>query len=162
VTSQQDTLSAVVDTFLPSLPVQNGTAGPVAEFFRVGAADRGIALAVERALPELPAVLHDAVGALLRHLEEQSFAGGRTTGVTAVLGHGESGRPITVSAPTVVLAAGGIESPAVLLRSGIGSPAVGKNLRLHPAWIVTGVYPMITIMALAERTSAALIQETSC
>jgi choline dehydrogenase-like flavoprotein len=47
---------------------------------------------------------------------------------------------VTVQAPTVVVAAGGIESPAVLLRSGLGGPAVGKNLRLHPAWIVTGVY----------------------
>jgi choline dehydrogenase-like flavoprotein len=45
-----------------------------------------------------------------------------------------------VEAPTVVVAAGGIESPALLLRSGIGGPAVGTNLRLHPTYMVSGVY----------------------
>jgi choline dehydrogenase-like flavoprotein len=33
-----------------------------------------------------------------------------------------------------------VESPALLLRSGIGGAAVGKNLRLHPAYLVMGVY----------------------
>jgi choline dehydrogenase-like flavoprotein len=33
-----------------------------------------------------------------------------------------------------------VESPALLLRSGIGGPAAGKHLRLHPAAIVEGVY----------------------
>ena len=47
---------------------------------------------------------------------------------------------LTVEAPTVVVACGSIESPALLLRSGIGGPAVGKNLRLHPAYLVMGVY----------------------
>ena len=40
----------------------------------------------------------------------------------------------------MVVACGSIESPALLLRSGIGGPAVGKNLRLHPAFAVMGVY----------------------
>jgi acyl-CoA reductase-like NAD-dependent aldehyde dehydrogenase/choline dehydrogenase-like flavoprotein len=40
---------------------------------------------------------------------------------------------LVVRAPQVVVAAGSIESPAVLLRSGIGGPAVGDYLRLHPA-----------------------------
>jgi choline dehydrogenase-like flavoprotein len=48
---------------------------------------------------------------------------------------------LTVHAPTVVLAAGGIESPALLLRSGIGGPAVGQHLRVHPTYFVGGVYP---------------------
>ncbi len=38
-----------------------------------------------------------------------------------------------VRAPQVVIAAGSVESPAVLLRSGIGGNAVGDYLRLHPA-----------------------------
>ncbi len=46
---------------------------------------------------------------------------------------------LTVDAPTVVVACGSIESPALLLRSGIGGPAVGKHLRLHPAYLVMGV-----------------------
>ena len=47
---------------------------------------------------------------------------------------------MTVEAPTVVVACGAIESPALLLRSGIGGPAAGKHLRLHPAFAVMGVY----------------------
>jgi choline dehydrogenase-like flavoprotein len=40
----------------------------------------------------------------------------------------------------VVVACGAIESPALLLRSGIGGPAVGHYLRLHPTVAVTGYY----------------------
>ena len=36
--------------------------------------------------------------------------------------------------------AAAVESPALLLRSGIGGPATGKNLRLHPAYLVMGAY----------------------
>jgi hypothetical protein len=45
-----------------------------------------------------------------------------------------------VRAPNVVLAAGALESPGVLLRSGIGGPAVGRYLRLHPCTAVFGTY----------------------
>jgi choline dehydrogenase-like flavoprotein len=47
---------------------------------------------------------------------------------------------LTVEAPVVVVACGGIESPALLLRSGIGGPAAGRNLTLHPAFFVSGVH----------------------
>ena len=47
---------------------------------------------------------------------------------------------VTVRAPRVVVASGALESPALLLRSGIGGPAVGKNLRLHPTSAVVGAY----------------------
>jgi choline dehydrogenase-like flavoprotein len=40
-----------------------------------------------------------------------------------------------------VVACGALESPALLLRSGIGGPAVGNYLRLHPAAAVFGSYP---------------------
>ena len=66
---------------------------------------------------------------------------GRTTGVEATVTHADgSSTELTVQAPTVVVACGAIESPALLLRSGIGGPAVGKHLRLHPAGIVNGIY----------------------
>jgi choline dehydrogenase-like flavoprotein len=45
-----------------------------------------------------------------------------------------------VRAPTVVVAGGAIESPALLLRSGIGGPAVGHYLRLHPTVAVAAYY----------------------
>jgi choline dehydrogenase-like flavoprotein len=40
----------------------------------------------------------------------------------------------------VVAAAGSLETPALLLRSGIGGPAVGKGLHMHPASLVAGIY----------------------
>jgi choline dehydrogenase-like flavoprotein len=66
---------------------------------------------------------------------------GRAVGVQASVTHEDgSTSALTVNAPAVVVACGAIESPALLLRSGIGGPAVGKHLRLHPASIVAGVY----------------------
>jgi choline dehydrogenase-like flavoprotein len=65
---------------------------------------------------------------------------GRATGVEAVVEDERGRRRLVVEAPVVVLAAGGIESPAVLLRSGIGGPAVGRHLHVHPAYMVGAVY----------------------
>ena len=66
---------------------------------------------------------------------------GRVIGVEAAVVRADgSTAKLTVSAPSVVVACGSIETPALLLRSGIGGPAVGKNLRLHPAYVVLGVY----------------------
>lgn len=66
---------------------------------------------------------------------------GHAVGVEATVTHADgTTSALRVDAPTVVLAAGAIESPAVLLRSGIGGPAAGCHLRLHPASLVAGVY----------------------
>jgi choline dehydrogenase-like flavoprotein len=65
---------------------------------------------------------------------------GRAAGVEATVTTAEGEVAVTIRAPTVVLAAGAMESPALLLRSGVGGPAVGRHLQLHPAWIVNGVY----------------------
>lgn len=66
---------------------------------------------------------------------------GRAVGVEATVAHADgSATRLRVEAPTVVVAGGSIESPALLLRSGIGGPAVGHHLRLHPAAMVLGVY----------------------
>src|SRR2546423_13354786 len=67
---------------------------------------------------------------------------GRAVGVDAIYEPpGETPRPVTVRAATVVVACGALESPALLLRSGIGGPAVGDYLRLHPATAMFGTYP---------------------
>jgi choline dehydrogenase-like flavoprotein len=67
--------------------------------------------------------------------------GGRATGVEAVSQSPDGrGAQVTVKAPRVVVACGSLESPALLLRSGMGGPAVGQNLRLHPASVVGGAY----------------------
>lgn len=65
---------------------------------------------------------------------------GRATGVIGWFDDGTRRVRVTVTAPTVVLAAGALETPAVLLRSAIGGAAVGRNLRLHPVPIVTAMY----------------------
>jgi choline dehydrogenase-like flavoprotein len=75
------------------------------------------------------------------HAERILVEDGRAVGVDAIITHEDgSTTMLTVDAPTVVVACGSIESPALLLRSGIGGPATGKHLRLHPASIVVGVY----------------------
>lgn len=55
---------------------------------------------------------------------------------------GTGSASVTVRAPVVVVAAGALESPGVLLRSGIGGPAVGEYLRLHPCTVTLGDYGM--------------------
>lgn len=68
--------------------------------------------------------------------------GGRASGVEATWSDRTDGRTakVTVRAPHVVVAAGALESPALLLRSGIGGPAVGRHLRLHPCTATFGFH----------------------
>src|SRR6266481_843421 len=47
---------------------------------------------------------------------------------------------LRVHAPLVVAAAGAIHTPGVLARSGVRHPALGRNLRLHPAVGVAGYF----------------------
>ncbi|WP_445147872.1 FAD-dependent oxidoreductase [Baekduia sp. Peel2402] len=67
---------------------------------------------------------------------------GRAAGIEATYVDPETGAPtrVVVRAPQVVVAAGALDTPALLLRSGIGGPAAGDYLRLHPATAVIGVY----------------------
>jgi long-chain-alcohol oxidase len=58
--------------------------------------------------------------------------GGRAVGVDA--------GAVQVRARAVVVAAGAIETPALLLRSGLENPNVGRWLRLHPATAVFGIF----------------------
>jgi choline dehydrogenase-like flavoprotein len=63
-----------------------------------------------------------------------SIAGGGATGVEARVGR----HSVTVRAPAVIVAAGSVHSPALLLRSGLELPALGRHLALHPATAVLG------------------------
>ncbi len=66
---------------------------------------------------------------------------GHASGVEAVCTNADGSKTtLTVKAKQVVVAAGALESPAILLRSKIGGPAVGKYLRLHPTVVVFGYY----------------------
>ncbi|HEX2240314.1 MAG TPA: GMC family oxidoreductase N-terminal domain-containing protein [Actinomycetota bacterium] len=60
---------------------------------------------------------------------------GRATGVEGIAGP----HRLTVKARAVVVAGGAIETPALLLRSGLGGQ-VGHNLRLHPAQAAWGLF----------------------
>ncbi|CAM3238947.1 GMC family oxidoreductase N-terminal domain-containing protein [Nocardioides dubius] len=62
---------------------------------------------------------------------------GRADGVEAVT---VSGHRLTVRARAVVVAAGAIQTPALLRRSGLGNPNIGRHLRLHPATAVWARY----------------------
>ena len=84
------------------------------------------------------------------HVGRVLFDGKRATGVEVLLG----GRVQTVHANEIVLAAGALHSPPILLRSGVGPaehlaemgvpvvrdlPGVGENLRDHPSVTLIGV-----------------------
>ncbi|MGW6698278.1 GMC family oxidoreductase [Nocardia sp. NPDC055049] len=62
---------------------------------------------------------------------------GRAESVSAVTA---SGVEITVRAKAVVVAAGAIQTPALLRRSGLRNKNIGRYLRLHPAAAVFGVF----------------------
>lgn len=72
--------------------------------------------------------------------------GRRATGVEAVLLDPETDRPtgitLTVKARTVAVCGGAINSPALLLRSGLeGNGNVGKRFFLHPVVIMSALMP---------------------
>src|SRR3954449_940802 len=82
------------------------------------------------------AVDHGAEVLVNTFVERVLTENGRAAGVEGVHPNGK----VTIRAPKVVVAAGALESPGVLLRSGIGGPAAGDYLRLHPAWAFLGSY----------------------
>lgn len=63
-------------------------------------------------------------------------SGGRASGVT---GRTAAGHTVTVRARAVVAAAGAIQTPALLQRSGLTNPNIGRHLRLHPATAIMGI-----------------------
>ncbi|MHB1242634.1 MAG: GMC family oxidoreductase N-terminal domain-containing protein [Gaiellaceae bacterium] len=81
-------------------------------------------------------------------LEDAAAAGARlVVGTKAQRVLVEDGRavgvdagPVQVRARAVVAAGGAIETPALLLRSGLRNPNVGRGLRLHPATAVFGIF----------------------
>ena len=54
---------------------------------------------------------------------------------------GKVGAPFEVHADVVVLAAGCMQTPVILERSGLGGGWVGRDLQLHPGLAVMGVFP---------------------
>jgi choline dehydrogenase-like flavoprotein len=91
----------------------------------------------------LDAVEHDADVVVRTRAQRVLVEGGRAAGVECVRLSEDGTTPtgtVTIRAPRVVVACGSLESPALLLRSGIGGPAAGNYLRLHPCNATFGVY----------------------
>ncbi|CAB1103128.1 unnamed protein product [Ectocarpus sp. CCAP 1310/34] len=77
------------------------------------------------------------------HVERVLMDAGRATGVEAVVTPHGGGKaaPLTVRARAVVVSGGAINTPAILLRSGLKHPMIGRHLCLHPVLAVGGVFP---------------------
>ncbi len=138
------------------------TIGRDSELMRAGAAARGWAVAANRRgqlhcagtnscssgcptgakrsmlVTSVPRAL--ALGARLYadcRVDRITRAGRAVTGVTA---HFARGPALTVLAPAVVVAAGAIQTPALLARSGLRSGQLGRNLTLHPNTTVVAFF----------------------
>ncbi|MBX7197316.1 MAG: GMC family oxidoreductase [Sandaracinaceae bacterium] len=66
---------------------------------------------------------------------------GRAVAVRGHVRHGGERVALTVFAKAIVIACGAPYTPVLLARSGLSSPALGQNLRLHPVTGVWGLFP---------------------
>jgi choline dehydrogenase-like flavoprotein len=80
----------------------------------------------------------------------------RVHAVVKVPGTDSAPAAVIIEAPIVILAAGAIETPVILQRSGLGGGGVGRFLRLHPTTVVLGRY------AQELYTLAGVPQSTMC
>lgn len=68
----------------------------------------------------------------------------------------------------VVACAGALHTPALLLRSGVTvSGNVGANLRLHPATVVTAVFPEVrvpatVVLSVSKKESSSRYMSQAC
>jgi choline dehydrogenase-like flavoprotein len=100
---------------------------------RVGAKRSGLRVHLARAARAGARIVPDAEARRI------TVASGRVTGVEAFVRSDDGGlRRLTIQAPQVVVAAGALRTPAVLLRSGVEHPSIGRHLRIHPVSIVAG------------------------
>jgi choline dehydrogenase-like flavoprotein len=70
-------------------------------------------------------------------VEKVLIEGGEAKGVEATTADGHK---LTVRARAVAAAAGAINTPALLVRSGLDNPNVGKNLMIHPVLLVWAMF----------------------
>lgn len=90
----------------------------------------------------LKTYLHDAYGhgatiVADAHVQRVTIEGGVARGVEAIV----RGKRLTIRSRVVVAAGGSIQTPALLLRSGLRNPNIGRHLHLHPVAAVFGIYP---------------------
>jgi long-chain-alcohol oxidase len=70
-------------------------------------------------------------------VEKVLIENGEAKGIEATTADGHS---LTVRARAVAAAAGAINTPALLVRSGLDNPNVGKNLMIHPVLLVWAMF----------------------
>ncbi len=70
-------------------------------------------------------------------VEKVLIEGGEARGIEATTADGHK---LTVRARAVAAAAGAINTPALLVRSGLDNPNVGKNLMIHPVLLVWAMF----------------------
>ena len=70
-------------------------------------------------------------------VEKVVIEGGEAKGIEATTADGHK---LTVRARAVAAAAGAINTPALLVRSGLDNPNVGKNLMIHPVLLVWAMF----------------------
>jgi long-chain-alcohol oxidase len=70
-------------------------------------------------------------------VERVLIEGGEAKGVEATTADGHK---LTVRARAVAAAAGALNTPALLVRSGLDNPNVGKNLMIHPVLLVWAMF----------------------
>lgn len=88
---------------------------------------------------------HDHGARIIVHgsAEKVLIKNGRAVGVEARVHDAQTGsiHNVIIHAKVVVVAAGAVHSPVLLLRSGIENPHAGRHLHLHPTAISVGVFP---------------------
>ena len=70
------------------------------------------------------------------HADRVTFAGGRVNGAEATV----NGHSLRIRSPRVVVAAGSVHTPALLKRSGLTNPNIGRHLHLHPVPAAFGIF----------------------
>lgn len=79
---------------------------------------------------------HGARFAVGCHVDRVTIENGVATGVEASV----NGHSLCVRSRLVVAAAGAIHTPALLIRSGLSNPNIGRHLHLHPVSAAFGIY----------------------
>jgi choline dehydrogenase-like flavoprotein len=103
-----------------------------------GACSFGCRRGAKRSGQRLHLAMAAASGARLltgARVDRVDLRAGAARGVSGTVGR----RPFRVRAQTVVVAAGAVRTPALLLASGLDHPHIGANLHLHPTSVITAL-----------------------
>lgn len=125
---------------------------------RCGACGFGCPWGAKRSTLQVHLPLAQAAGARLldgARVTRVRHAGAQARGVQGRL---TGGRPFTVHAGQVVVAAGALRTPALLATSGVGHPALGHNLRLHPVPVIAADMPEPVEMWIGPTQAARSLQ----